>query len=79
MPQNKEVLGQMITNMFRNLMDQIVLAIYEGSDGRFFKESAGEAYIRAGRFNEARAMNDKGVSVWGHRGTRRSSRRCWFI
>ena len=62
------VLGQMITNMFRNLMDQIVLAIYEGSDGRFFKESAGEAYIRAGRFNEARAMNDKGLVFGGTEG-----------
>lgn len=62
------VLGQMITNMFRNLMDQIVLAIYEGSDGRFFKESAGEAYIRAGRFNEARAMNDKGLVFGGSEG-----------
>jgi hypothetical protein len=62
------VLGQMITNMFRNLMDQIVLAVYEGSDGRFFKESAGEAYIRAGRFNEARAMNDKGLVFGGTEG-----------
>ena len=62
------VLGDMIANMFRNLMDQIVLAIYEGSDGRIFKESAGEAYIRAGRFNEAKKMNDMGLLFGGTEG-----------
>ena len=59
------VLGDMIANMFRNLMDQIVLAIYEGTDGRFFKESAGEAYIRSGQFTKARRMNDKNLLFGG--------------
>lgn len=59
------VLGDMIANMFRNLMDQIVLAIYEGTDGKFFKESAGEAYIRSGQFSKARRMNDRGLLFGG--------------
>jgi len=61
-------LGKIVSDFFRKLIDDITLSIYEATDGRFMKQQAGMAYIRQGRMNEAREMNDKGLLFGGGKG-----------
>lgn len=61
-------LGKIVSDFFRKLIDDITLSIYEATDGRFMKQQAGMAYIRQGRMNEAREMNDKGLFFGGGKG-----------
>ncbi len=51
-----------ITEFFRNMMDEIIIAIAEGTKGRFFGEAAIGAYARQGDFGR---MQDAKYGLFG--------------
>ena len=51
-----------ITDFFRNMMDEIIIAIAEGTKGRFFGEAAIGAYARQGDFGR---MQDAQYGLFG--------------
>lgn len=51
-----------ITEFFRNMMDEIIIAISEGTKGRFFGEAAIGAYARQGDFGR---MQDAQYGLFG--------------